>query len=333
MKKILLLVFVASVSICASAQELKTEADTISYAAGMTGANGLAQYLEQQFGITKEEIPQFVEAFKEYMKKKDERQTIIQTAGYNIAQQIDKGMMPQMKDQYGKDFNEELALAGFLANVLEDTTHMAPTAAREKVKAKMEEIKKIKEAEKAKRDEATKAEGLEFLKKNASKKDVKVLPSGLQYKVLTEGKGEIPTKDQTVTVKYEGRLINGTVFDSSYERNPQTTDFKPTQVIKGWTEALTMMPVGSVWELYIPQDLAYGSRDTGKIPAYSTLIFKVELISVKDTPEPAKKPAAQPRRAAAKSQKSQAELEAEVAKAVADAKAKIAAKEKQEGKK
>lgn len=324
MNKISLLTVAVLISICASAQELKTEADTVSYAAGMTGANGLVQYLDQQFGISKEELPQFVEAFKEYMKKKNERQTIIMTAGYNIAQQIDKGMMPQMKDQYGKDFNEELALAGFLANVLEDTTCMSPVAAREKVKAKMDEIKKIKEAEKAAKDKATKEEGLEFLKKNAKKKDVKVLPSGLQYKVLKEGKGEIPTKDQTVTVKYEGKLINGTIFDSSYERNPQTTDFKPTQVIKGWTEALTMMPVGSVWELYIPQDLAYGARDTGKIPAYSTLIFKVELISVKDSPAPAKK-------AAPQTKKSQAELEAEVNKAVADAKAKIAAKEQNEG--
>ncbi len=106
------------------------------------------------------------------------------------------------------------------------------------------------------------------------------LPSGLQYKVLREGNGPIATKDDEVEVKYEGRLIDGTVFDSSYERNPQTTKFRPTQVIKGWTEALTMMPEGSMWELYIPQTLGYGERQAGKIPPFSTLIFKVELVKV-----------------------------------------------------
>ena len=121
---------------------------------------------------------------------------------------------------------------------------------------------------------------MEFLTINSIKEGVKTTSSGLQYKVLQEGHGEIATKDDEVEVKYEGRLIDGTIFDSSYERNPQTTKFRPTQVIKGWTEALTMMPEGSIWELYIPQDLAYGERQAGKIPPYSTLIFKVELIKV-----------------------------------------------------
>ena len=107
------------------------------------------------------------------------------------------------------------------------------------------------------------------------------LPSGLQYKVLREGNGAIPKLDDNVVVKYEGTLIDGTKFDSSYDRNPQTTTFKPTQVIKGWTEALTMMPVGSKWMLFIPENLAYGERQAGKIPAYSTLIFTVELEEIK----------------------------------------------------
>ena len=106
------------------------------------------------------------------------------------------------------------------------------------------------------------------------------LPSGLQYKVITEGKGAKPTAQQEVTVKYEGHLIDGTEFDSSYKRNPQTTKFRCDQVIKGWTEALTLMPVGSKWELYIPQELGYGSRAAGNIPPYSTLIFTVELVDI-----------------------------------------------------
>ena len=102
----------------------------------------------------------------------------------------------------------------------------------------------------------------------------------LQYKVIKEGKGEIPTKESTVKVHYKGTLIDGTEFDSSYKRNAPAT-FRADQVIKGWTEALTMMPVGSKWELYIPQELAYGSRETGGlIKPYSTLIFEVELLEI-----------------------------------------------------
>ena len=121
--------------------------------------------------------------------------------------------------------------------------------------------------------------GEEFLATNAKKDSVKVTPSGLQYKVLTAGTGEVPTATQKVKVNYEGRLIDGTVFDSSYKRNQPAT-FACNQVIKGWTEALTMMPVGSKWELYIPQELAYGDRESGKIPPFSMLIFTVELLEI-----------------------------------------------------
>ncbi|MBQ5378509.1 MAG: FKBP-type peptidyl-prolyl cis-trans isomerase, partial [Prevotella sp.] len=95
-----------------------------------------------------------------------------------------------------------------------------------------------------------------------------------------QGTGAIPTKTDKVVVKYEGKMIDGTVFDSSYKRNPQTSSFRCDQVIKGWTEALTMMPVGSKWELYIPENLAYGERQAGQIKPYSTLIFTVELENI-----------------------------------------------------
>ncbi|WP_443732966.1 FKBP-type peptidyl-prolyl cis-trans isomerase, partial [Xylanibacter rarus] len=121
---------------------------------------------------------------------------------------------------------------------------------------------------------------------NKTMEGVVSLPSGLQYKVLVKCNGEITSVDDEVTVKYEGRLIDGTVFDSSYKRPGETAKFRPNQVIKGWTEALTMMPVGSKWELYIPQNLAYGDRKAGAINPYSTLIFTVEMVSV----EKAKKP-------------------------------------------
>ena len=120
-----------------------------------------------------------------------------------------------------------------------------------------------------------------FLGANKSKEGVKVLPDGLQYKVMTEGTGPKPTASDTVTVNYRGTLTNGTEFDSSYKRG-QPASFPVGGVIKGWTEALQMMPVGSKWELYIPPDLAYGDNSPpgSNIPPGSALVFEVELLSI-----------------------------------------------------
>ena len=136
-------------------------------------------------------------------------------------------------------------------------------------------------------EKATKKKGEDFLAENAKKQGVVTLPNGLQYKVITEGKGEKPKATDRVTVKYEGKSIYGKVFDSSYKRNPDTSTFRPDQVIKGWTEALTSMPAGSTWMLYIPQELAYGSRAAGQIKPYATLIFKVELVKIDRKQQPA----------------------------------------------
>lgn len=126
-----------------------------------------------------------------------------------------------------------------------------------------------------------KAEGKAFLEKNAKQPGVVTLPSGLQYKVITEGSGESPKANNTVTVHYEGTLINGKVFDSSYKRG-QTIEFGVTQVIKGWTEALMLMKPGAKWQLFIPAELAYGDRGAGSdIGPGETLIFTVELFSFK----------------------------------------------------
>ena len=121
---------------------------------------------------------------------------------------------------------------------------------------------------------------------NAKKAGVKTLPSGVQYKVIKEGNGAMPKDTSLVKVHYEGKLINGKVFDSSYKNNQPIT-LRANQVIKGWTEALTSMPAGSTWMLYIPQELAYGSRAAGQIKPYSTLIFKVELVKIDRKQQPA----------------------------------------------
>jgi len=122
--------------------------------------------------------------------------------------------------------------------------------------------------------------GKVFMEENKKKEGVKTLPSGLQYKVLTEGSGKTPKAADNVTVRYKGTFINGVEFDSSYEKGKPAT-FQADKVIRGWTEALQLMTEGSKWQLFIPPQLGYGERGSGSIPPNSTLIFEVELISVK----------------------------------------------------
>ncbi|WP_088125977.1 FKBP-type peptidyl-prolyl cis-trans isomerase, partial [Vibrio cholerae] len=124
------------------------------------------------------------------------------------------------------------------------------------------------------------SEGEAFLKDNALRPEVTVLESGLQYEVLVEGNGAIPTSDKSVRVHYHGQLVDGTVFDSSVSRG-QPAEFPVTGVIRGWVEALQLMPVGSKWKLYIPHNLAYGERGAGAaIPPFAALVFEVELLDI-----------------------------------------------------
>jgi FKBP-type peptidyl-prolyl cis-trans isomerase FklB len=133
---------------------------------------------------------------------------------------------------------------------------------------------------KRKREEMQKAAGQKFLTENGKRKGVVTLPSGLQYEIMKEGSGAKPKATDQVTTHYHGTLIDGTVFDSSVERGQPAT-FPVSGVIKGWVEALQLMPVGSKWKLYVPSDLAYGARGAGgKIGPHTTLIFEVELLSI-----------------------------------------------------
>jgi len=151
---------------------------------------------------------------------------------------------------------------------------------------------RTKQEEKRQQAAATnKQEGEAFLAANKTKEGVVTLPSGLQYKILTQGTGPKPTASDSVVCNYRGTLISGTEFDSSYKRGEPAT-FPVSGVIKGWTEALQLMPVGSKWQLFIPSDLAYGERSPApEIGPDSTLIFEVELLSIQnksaDQPPPA----------------------------------------------
>jgi FKBP-type peptidyl-prolyl cis-trans isomerase len=178
------------------------------------------------------------------------------------------------------------ALAGGKTLLTEDEARAALTQLQKEMQEKQQ-------AKAAQEGEANKKEGEAFLAANKTKEGVVTLPSGLQYKILKQGNGPKPTASDSVVCNYKGTLINGTEFDSSYKRGEPAT-FPVTGVIKGWTEALQLMPVGSTWQLVIPADLAYGPRGTpgGPIGPNATLVFEVELMSIKDkNPPPDKAPA------------------------------------------
>ncbi len=167
------------------------------------------------------------------------------------------------------------ALVGGKTLLTDEEAQATLTEMQKEMQAKMQE--KSKEAL-----EANKKDGTAFLAANKGKQGVVALPSGLQYKILTAGTGPKPTTTDSVVCNYRGTLIDGKEFDSSYKRGKPAT-FPVTGVIKGWTEALQLMPVGSKWQLFIPSDLAYGDRGAGAdIGPGSTLIFEIELLSIED---------------------------------------------------
>ena len=266
-----------------SKPELHDKGDTLAYIFGAYQANGLKKHLNDQLKVDTTNT-QYLEAFYRGILSKvdvDHEDQIVhaQQAGYQIGQQIESLTTSVSKDYYAADPEKKLSSAIIGKSIilaLMGKNEYSIADARALFEAQMEERQK----ENTERLYGpNRIAGEQFLADNAKKPGVTVLPSGLQYKVLTQGNGPVPKQTNTVKVHYEGRLIDGTVFDSSYKREEPTT-FGVRQVIAGWTEALCLMPVGSKWELYIPYELAYGERDQGKIKPFSALIFTVELISI-----------------------------------------------------
>ena len=258
---------------------LKTDVDSLSYAIGMARTEGLDQYLAQQ-GIDSTQMTDFLKGFNEGASKIDKKD-VAYMAGLQIGQMVSKQWVEGFNQQiFGgastQTISRENLLAGFVDGVVGKGI-MTKEEAQTFMQTQMDAVK-AKAMEKKYAD--NKAAGEKFLAENKTKEGVVTTPSGLQYKIITKGTGEIPADSSKVKVNYKGTLIDGTEFDSSYKRKEPAT-FRANQVIKGWTEALTMMPVGSKWELYIPQELAYGARETGgPIKPFSTLIFEVELVGI-----------------------------------------------------
>jgi len=172
-----------------------------------------------------------------------------------------------------------VSLEAILAGLTDAFTGQQSRVSEEEMSASFKVIRDIMQAEAAAKAEAAAGAGLAFLAENAKRDGVTVLASGLQYEVLSAGSGAMPTREDTIRAHYHGTLIDGSVFDSSYDRG-QPAEFPVGGVIAGWTEALQLMNAGSKWRLYVPSELAYGEQGVGSIPPHSVLVFDVELLDV-----------------------------------------------------
>lgn len=262
--------------------DLKTDVDSMSYAIGLLQSQYVHQAIQQGQVIDTAYIDDFVKGINEGVNAGDDKKKTAYIMGLQIGQQIATQLVKGVnREVYGDDSTKTISLknllSGFITGATGKTGLMTPESANQIAQTKMQQIKS---ATMIKQYGANKAAGEKFLAANKKKPGVVTLPSGLQYKVIKEGKGAIPADTTQVQVQYEGRTIDGKVFESSYKNGNGPVTMQPSQMIPGWTQALTRMPEGSIWEIYIPQDLAYKERQAGQIKPFSTLIFKIELVKV-----------------------------------------------------
>ncbi len=261
---------------------LKSDVDTVSYAIGMAQTQGLKDYLVGRLGVDTAYMDEFIKGLNEGANAGDDKKKAAYYAGIQIGQQISNQMVKGINHElFGEDSTKTISLKNFMAGFISGTTGKGGLMTVDSAQQVAQEMMRaIKAKNMEKEFGPNKKAGEDFLKENAKKEGVKVLPSGVQYKVIKEGNGVMPKDTSRVRVHYEGKTLDGKVFDSSYKRG-QPADFRANQVIKGWTEALVRMPAGSIWEVYIPQELAYGERQQGAdIKPFSMLTFKIELIEV-----------------------------------------------------
>jgi FKBP-type peptidyl-prolyl cis-trans isomerase FklB len=272
-----------------------TRVDSLSYSIGMSQTQGLKDYLSKQLKIDVNYMDDFVKGLKEGVAESSQAKAAYY-AGTQIGQQILRQMMPGLnKELFGAESTKSISLdqfmAGFISGVTGKDGKMTVDSANQVARRLMEQVKNDALMEQYGDNKKAGEDFIAAQAKLAKKKKsgITVLPSGLIYKVLVKGNGPVAKETDKVKVKYEGRLIDGTVFDSTEKHGGEPATFSPSQVIKGWTEALTLMPVGSKWQLYIPQELAYGNRDAGQIKPFSALIFDVEVLEIVEDKKDEKK--------------------------------------------
>lgn len=260
---------------------LKSEIDTVSYAMGVMQGQSLKEYMTRGMGIDTAYVDEFIKGLNVGVNAGDDKKKSAYYAGVQIGQQISNQMVKSINhDLFGDDSTKSVSMknlmAALICGVKGEKTIMTAEQAQMVWQAKSQAIKAMSMEQQYGKN---KEEGAKFIAEYAKKAGVKKLEGGVLYRVIKEGKGEMPKDTSLVRVHYEGKTVDGKVFDSSYERK-EPVQLRANQVIPGLTTALTHMPVGSTWEVVIPYDKAYGDRETPQIKPFSTLIFKIELVGV-----------------------------------------------------
>ena len=287
MKKLSILAAVAVAAIMGSCTngtpkaDLKSDIDTLSYAVGVAQTQGLKEYLTQRMGVDTTYIDEFIKGLNEAANAGDNKKKAAYYAGLQIGQQVSQQMIQGINyDIFGEDSTQTVSLKNFMAGFVAGTTGknalMTVEEASQKAQTMIQTVK-TRVLEEKYGDWKKQCE--DYMAGIAKKEGIQELGDGVYYEVITAGTGAVPADTNRVSVNYEGKLLNDTIFDSSYERK-EPTKFRCNQVIPGWTKALTHMPVGSTWMVYIPQEQAYGEREAGKILPFSCLIFKIELLGI-----------------------------------------------------
>ncbi len=273
---------------------LKNEVDTLSYAIGVAQTNGLTNYLSQAEGVDTAFMAEFIQGLVDGTNSADDKGKAAYFAGIKLGQQMGNAVKRINYQLFENDTTKTISTRNLLAGMINALTGNGQKMTVEEADSIANVLfERIKTQAMEEKYNEIKVANETFLKENEKNDSIKTeqvtvtLPNGnkldsyFQYKVLKEGNGVIPTDSNQAIVNYAGRLIDGTEFDNSYKREQPLTVNMKGGVIPGWIEVLKRMPAGSIWEVYIPQELAYGSREMGNIPPFSTLIFKMELQEVK----------------------------------------------------
>ena len=289
MKKISVIVAAVAALVMASCgngtpkADMKNDVDSLSYAIGMAQTQGLQDYLVMRMGVDTTYMDEFVKGLNEGVNTGSDKKKQAYYAGLQIGQQVSEQMIKGLNmELFGEDSTQTVSLknfmAGFVAGTLKKDGKMTMEEATKYAETTM---RTVKARQMEKNFGENKKAGEEFLAAKAKEEGVKKIEgTGVLYEVLTEGNGEIPADTSVVKVRYEGSLIDGTVFDGNMDAK-EPMSIRCTNVIQGWTAALTHMPVGSKWKVYIPQEMAYGEREAGdKIKPFSTLVFVIDLVGI-----------------------------------------------------
>lgn len=289
MKKLSVIVAAAAALVMASCgngtpkADMKNDVDSLSYAIGMAQTQGLQDYLVMRMGVDTTYMDEFVKGLNEGVNTGSDKKKQAYYAGLQIGQQVSEQMIKGLNmELFGEDSTQTVSLknfmAGFVAGTLKKDGKMTMEEATKYAETTM---RTVKARQMEKNFGENKKAGEEFLAAKAKEEGVKKIEgTGVLYEVLTEGNGEIPADTSVVKVRYEGSLIDGTVFDGNMDAK-EPMSIRCTNVIQGWTAALTHMPVGSKWKVYIPQEMAYGEREAGdKIKPFSTLVFVIDLVGI-----------------------------------------------------